>query len=1465
MGSASQDLTRRARELDRGLARVPAINTGSLLRALGLTFLAFCISPASAAPPTELADSGYLLHAWSTDDGLPENSATAIVQTQDGYLWFGTFNGLVRFNGVTFKVFNPANTPHLPSAGIVNLHADKRDRLWVSTYAGLVMKDGAQWRALGTNEGWAGNYVRTFAERANGDLLITTFDGHVLVAANDRLTELPSPPGEQGQGYLGTVDEDGRWWLAQRRFVGFWNGQEWVQALTPGPSVGRSEVACASARGGGVWVLLAKELVKLRGGTEVSRRSLLEFQRGIWSMSEDRRTNLWICSYDSGLFQLTADGDLHHWTTTDGLGTASMRGIFEDREENLWLGSSGGGLQRLTPGRFFKVNDGSAPLRKTARAVWPARDQGTWLALFDAGLFRYGETGLVRVPVPGPKNESTYGLSVLEDRAGRLWYGDTNYCWWRNGQESFEKVPLRLAVGASITALFEDSKGRVWIGGRGGVVVCEGGGFRQIGPEAGLPGSEIAGFGQEKSGAVWVAGTEGVFREENTGFNEVRTADGQPLRGVLCLKADADGAMWMGTRAAGLLRWRHLRLDRVGAEHGLPDHEVRGILEDEEGYFWMPSSRGIIRARREQLHAVADGTVTRLDCQVLDQHDGLLSDECPPGQPACARDAGGRMWFATQKGVAVIDPAGFRRNSQPPPVHVEQLTYRVPRTRAGQRDREVSGVLGYDEVRLTAPFPLPLRLAPGSYGLEIEYAALSYSAPEKVQYQVRLEGHRPEWEDVRNRSIARFYQMQPGEYVFRVRAANNDGVWNEAGAALAFSVLPFYWQTLWFQGTMGVLLVATGGGAVFWRGRGKRRLELAEMERQKKAFAERRQADERFRLAVEASPNGIVLVNREGRMVLANAHAERMFGYAHGELIGQDVEILVPERFRSEHRGRRTGFFAAPEPLALGFGRELFACRKDGTSFPVEIGLNPIETAEETLVLAAIVDVTERKQREKTLRASEARNASAVDIAGLGFYEMDGDGCVKFMDDRIRELLGVPPSEEVRARDHWLAHIHPEDHPRVVEASRQVLEGELDRFAVEYRYMHPSRGLTWLHHLSRVLARDAGRRATQVIGVIRDITERKQAELALKESGWWLSHTQHIAHVGSWDWDIGTNRRKWSDETCRIFGVASDQSQTTHDAFLERVHPEDRDAVVEAIRRALDEPGIQYSIQHRIVRPDGSERIVHERGEVIRDAQGKPVRMIGSTHDVTERTLAEAESRQLHTELAHLDRVATASVMTSALAHEINQPLAAILSNAQAGQRLLTRGHADLDEIRDLLHDIVQDDKRAGEVIRRLRTMLKRQGPQPEEFELNHVVQEVAGLLHSEVIMRKVSLTMDMAPDPLVICADPVQVQQVILNLLLNALDAVQDKPRTRRKVALSTRLEAGRRVQLTVRDSGPGIPPDRLEAIFDPFYSTKKHGMGLGLAICRSITGMYGGTLVAENVPGGGAQFVLLLPAIGP
>jgi len=1036
--------------------------------ALTLVLVAAGNSSARAEPPRPLAGSGYLLRACGTEDGLPENSATAIVQTQDGYLWFGTFSGLVRFNGDRFMVCNPANTPQLRSAGIVNLHADRRDRLWVSTAAGLVVKDGTQWRPLGTNEGWAGDHVRSFAERLNGDLLITTFDGHVLTFENGRLTELPPPPGEPGRGYLGAADEHGQWWLVQNTFVGRWDGGQWVRAHVPSSFVGRSAVACASARGGGVLVLLGKELLRFRGDREASRVSLPQLKGGIWSMTEDSRTNLWICSYDSGLFQVTPSGELRHWTTTNGLGTLSTRVVIEDREENLWIGSSGDGLRRLSRQRFFAPDTGLPGSR--ARSVALARNGGVWIAVYDAGLFRTDEKGTARISVPGPNNESIYGLSVLEDRAGRLWYGDLDHCWLRRGQDRFERVPLKATAGVNISALFEDSKGRVWIATRQGAVVYDGSIFRPVGPEAGLPPGEIACFGEDNAGVLWVAGSEGVFRQEQDQFTAVRRADNQLLQGVLCFKADADGTLWMGTRAAGLIRWRNGKMDRIGVEHGLPDREVRGFIEDEQGYFWMPSNRGIIRASRNQLHAVADGAVGQLAVQLLDQNDGLPSAECSTAQPNCVRDAAGKLWFATQKGVAVIDPAGFRLNSQPPAVQVEQLTFRVPATKPKAKETRPTNALADSEVCLRPPFSDPLRLPPGTHGLDIESAALSFSAPEKVRFQYQLEGNDREWQNARNYRVVRFHQLPPGEYVFHVRAANNDGVWNQTGASLAFSVLPFFWQTWWFRLGTGLLL-AGFGGALMW---------------------------------------------------------------------------------------------------------------------------------------------------------------------------------------------------------------------------------------------------------------------------------------------------------------------SWS-----------------------------RQKIARAVER---------------------ERLAHE-------------------------------TQQLRQELAHASRVSTMGQLASGLAHELGQPLGAILRNAEAAEMIMQQEPPDLVEIRAILTDIREDEQRAAGVIDRMRALLKRRNVERTQLFMGDVLQEVAGLARPDAFQRKVQLTLEVSPGLPRVYGDRVQLQQVLLNLFLNGMDAMSQQPPENRRLIVQARKAESQVVEVSVRDSGPGIPAQNLPRIFEPFFSTKPHGMGMGLAVSKTIIEAHQGRIWAENRPEGGACFCFTLP----
>ena len=335
-----------------------------------------------------------------------------------------------------------------------------------------------------------------------------------------------------------------------------------------------------------------------------------------------------------------------------------------------------------------------------------------------------------------------------------------------------------------------------------------------------MPPGYITGFAEDTSGAVWLTDGSGVFRQQPDGpFAEVRDAAGQSIRRVTCLHADADGSMWLGSFDRGLLRWRNGSLFQFDERVDFPVGLVNGIVEDGDGYLWMTSGHRIVRAHRNALHAAADGHSVRIQCQIFDTSDGLPKGEFIGGrQPTCARDIDGRLWFATVKGLVMIDPSALTLNDKAPPVHVESVSYLRPAKTiidksTGRRTASESQSL------LRGPFAGPLALPPGSRRIEIKYAGLSYSAPEKMRFEVKLEGHDSEWHVAGGQRAAHFHELPARDYVFRVRASNNDGVWNETGATLAFTVLPFYWQTWWFRLGVALLLVNLGGAAAWWQSR----------------------------------------------------------------------------------------------------------------------------------------------------------------------------------------------------------------------------------------------------------------------------------------------------------------------------------------------------------------------------------------------------------------------------------------------------------------------------------------------------------------------------------------------------------------------------------------------------------------------------------------------------------------------
>ena len=514
---------------------------------------------------------------------------------------------------------------------------------------------------------------------------------------------------------------------------------------------------------------------------------------------------------------------------------------------------------------------------------------------------------------------------------------------------------------------------------------------------------------------------------------------------------------------------------------------------------------------------------------------------------------------------------------------------------------------------------------------------------------------------------------------------------------------------------------------------------------------------------------------------------------------------------------------------------------------------------------------------------------------------------VLVIDPRTRIITAVNPAtervfgyseQELIGRNPAFLHLDKAAYEEFGAAVSAALDST-GRYSGELRMRRKDGTVFYTEHAITELRDDSGHR-TGTVSVVRDITERIQAEKALRRTHDELEHrveartrelteaneqlrleieerklaeealrqreeslaeAQRIAHLGSWDWNIVSNRLFWSDEVYRIFGLSPQQFSATYEAFLEMVHPEDRQAVKNAVNWSLADPTAKYSIQHRVRRPDESIRTVHERGEVVFDPGGMPVRMIGTVQDITEQKLMEAEARRLRSDLAHRDRVGTIGALTGAIAHEINQPLAAILSNAQAALRLLEHESPDLAELREALVDIVADDKRAATVIHRLRGMLKKEETVREIFDLNGVIAEVIQLIGSEIVLRRAKLTEDLQSSLPYVLGDPVQIQQVVLNLLMNALDAVKDRALKNRSVTITTRADGSEWIVTSVVDEGPGIGKDRAESIFKPFYTTKPDGIGIGLSICRSIVEAHGGRVWAENRLESGAQVSFRLP----
>src|SRR5580704_11429522 len=520
------------------------------------------------------------------------------------------------------------------------------------------------------------------------------------------------------------------------------------------------------------------------------------------------------------------------------------------------------------------------------------------------------------------------------------------------------------------------------------------------------------------------------------------------------------------------------------------------------------------------------------------------------------------------------------------------------------------------------------------------------------------------------------------------------------------------------------------------------------------------------------------------------------------------------------------------------------------------------------LLLLGMWRLVQRKQGEDRLRAtadalrrSEAYLVEAQRLTHTGSWADDGTGRPLYWSEELYRIFGFDPQQGLPTRDQPLERIHQEDLDKFLHTFETAIRQKVDA-ELEYRIMLPDGSVKYVHTIGHPVLNADGELA-ELVGTTVDITARKRAEETLRRSQAYLAEAERLTHTGSFAGDSTTQPLYWSEELYRTFGFDPQQGLPTRDQPLERIHPEDRDSFLQAFSRVIDQR-VDSEVEYRIVLPDGAIKWVHGIGHPVLNANGELVEVIGTTVDITERKHAEEERVRLHqleTDLEHINRVSIMGELTASIAHEVNQPLSGVVSNGSACLRWLAGDTPNIEEARETARRIVRDGRRAAEIIGRIRALTKRTAMPKGELDLNETIREILPLVGDEAKKKSVMIRTCFGNDVFPVLGDRVQLQQVVLNLVMNGIEAMNTIADRARELLITSRNTDPDQVEVTVEDSGTGLDPDASARIFDAFYTTKPAGMGMGLSICRSILQAHHGRLWATANQGPGTTFHFTLP----
>lgn len=758
--------------------------------------LALAAAPALALDPDRAIS--HFTHAWY-ENQLPQGTVLSITQRADGSMWLATYGGLVHHSGAGFDTIDPRSAPALKSSAITAVSADPDGTLWVGTLnGGLYQRSGRELEPVALPAGIES--VFGIVTDSDGALWLTTNAGVVRVVAGvPRL--LGTDEGFPPRGFYRAIVADpagGVWIAADGLGVVRWhNGKVDIYGQDSGlPNIAVYSLAMDAT--GTAWAGTQDGAAFFRNGRfqRNPRTAALDADR-IYSIYGDRDGNVWFAPLDKGLCRLSAtrfDCD----DTLEGMRGETVRSMFQDREGSLWIGTTSSGIHRLSQSKLITVTGEMAS--NAVRAVHQDANGTLWVGTDGAGLARYVEPNLVPAAAYNAKLPSQLVRAIETDAQGHLWVAGTEGVTRFDPDGSTRRFGINEGLPGTIAFAFAPARqGGLWTGTLQGVARIVG---DAVEPLEATRGDDTRALYEDPSGRLWIGLRSGLRCLANGVLDRCGT-DGLPGTSVFAFHPAANGDLWLGT-SLGLMRVRDGVVTRYLQRAGFYGDAVFAILDDGRGHLWVSSNRGIGRLAKADL-ALLD----RSPSAVMEPHwygvsDGMLNAQANgASQTPAWRTTDDRLWFGTAKGVVVVDPANLQINTQPPPVLVERMM--------------VDGA-AVDPANTG-------RLGPGVERVEMHFAAMSYIAPSAVQYRFRMEGYDSEWSAPGSGRSASYTNLPPGDYVFRVTASNNDGVWNETGASVAFTLSPRWHQTTWFRLLAVLALLGIVGAVVWLRLRGARRRE----------------------------------------------------------------------------------------------------------------------------------------------------------------------------------------------------------------------------------------------------------------------------------------------------------------------------------------------------------------------------------------------------------------------------------------------------------------------------------------------------------------------------------------------------------------------------------------------------------------------------------------------------------------